>query len=523
MRAAVLPGAVFRGPAHRSHQRSFLHVLQLPGDYFRRHLPVLRPEVASSRVQGLELAFPETADFLHHRVSRRFQILPVHREQVAFPQMQGIPRGSGLVPFKSLAPVNVLGRPGRPARSGLAASRPELFLLPGDFTRGGRHFPDVIHQRVITFRQVGGEHSPVAHLDVDIIVVVGIPRRNQAVIPQALEVGGQIPRLGGGKDDVAAEVEHQFLQIGITGVPSGVHRLPVPLQPLVDGEFRRGVLRLSQVQGNAVVKLAVGAPVGGFQLLRSRLERTGQNGVIPLAGRLPLPVPGSVQHVIRSQGNQHAAGIRPPDGDGAAVSRDTSTPGKNGNARLIGQSVLQGTLHQNHSPAPSGRGRNPVLRMQGRQAEGGFHGTGPVPLHRHGNHLVRNAGEILPPVTDSPGVVGHGSQRLRHIQRPFIILHVLCCRIRDFQRAERLVGSEFDGIRPLVLGFRTAKTSGPHADFRQLQAVLFHASVNERSYSSVADRRGVLRPGVVPGSLLGPRLLPFRRTAEPDQGGFPCR
>ena len=40
---------------------------------------------------------------------------------------------------------------------------------------------------------------------------------------------------------------------------------------------------------------------------------------------------------------------------------------------------------------------------------------------------------------------------------------------------------------------------------------------------AVADRRGVLRPGVVPGSLLGPRLLPFRRTAEPDQGGFPGR
>ncbi len=83
---------------------------------------------------------------------------------------------------------------------------------------------------------------------------------------------------------------------------------------------------------------------------------------------------------------------------------------------------------------------------------------------------MRNAGEILPPVTDSPGVGGHGGQRLRHIQRPFIILHVLCCRIRDFQRAERLVGSEFDGIRPLVLGFRTAKTSGPHADFRQPRA-----------------------------------------------------
>src|SRR6187402_1677440 len=93
------------------------------------------------------------------------------------------------------------GRPETPLRAIDRRGRaPEIGIMMRDPTARAVHFAggaraglgEVTHQRykrLDTLGQVGGLSRPVIHLGIDVDRIFGSPRRRQAVVPEALEVG----------------------------------------------------------------------------------------------------------------------------------------------------------------------------------------------------------------------------------------------------------------------------------------------------------------------------------------------
>jgi len=76
---------------------------------------------------------------------------------------------------------------------------------------------DVVDQWHMALGKIGGFHRPVIHLDVDVVVIVGGPCGLVALVPEALEVGGQATGTGATGNQIAAVLEECFFEIRITG------------------------------------------------------------------------------------------------------------------------------------------------------------------------------------------------------------------------------------------------------------------------------------------------------------------
>ena len=75
-----------------------------------------------------------------------------------------------------------------------------------------REAPEEVEQRQVALRQAGHLRRPVVHLQVDVEVVVRVPRRREVVVPQALQVCGVRPGPRAPHQEVAAELEDESLQ-----------------------------------------------------------------------------------------------------------------------------------------------------------------------------------------------------------------------------------------------------------------------------------------------------------------------
>src|SRR5262249_32124067 len=81
---------------------------------------------------------------------------------------------------------------------------------------------DVIEQWLRQLRQVRDLGGPVVHLQVDVGVVVAVPRRGQGVVPQSLQVRRKISGARAADQQVSAHLEVQGDEARI--VLAGTHR-----------------------------------------------------------------------------------------------------------------------------------------------------------------------------------------------------------------------------------------------------------------------------------------------------------
>ena len=171
---------------------------------------------------GDEEVEPELGGALEDRVAGVTQVLHVAGVAVVLPVGVRHP-GGGLG-----EPGGGLGEPGGGGPVVQAGVPPGGGLVEGHPARGARRVaeqglgagPAGCHEagdEALVGRgglgQVGGVGGPVVHLEVDIDVVVGAPGWVDAVVPHALEVGGQgrvVP--GGGDEQVAAVLGVEGLQ-----------------------------------------------------------------------------------------------------------------------------------------------------------------------------------------------------------------------------------------------------------------------------------------------------------------------
>ena len=133
----------------------------------------------------------EERRLLHDRVGPPGQELPVAAEGVVLPQVLGQPgRPHGPDALHAVG----RGGPAPDVRQVVGHPAPGAVVDPGRLLPRGDQLGDVVEQGPVQLGQVGHLGRPVVHLHVDVEVVVRAPGRRQLLVPQPLQVGGQLAR-----------------------------------------------------------------------------------------------------------------------------------------------------------------------------------------------------------------------------------------------------------------------------------------------------------------------------------------
>ena len=228
-----------------------------------------------------EIVEEELRRLFHHRIGAR-EKRAIRVEQVVLPQMLREPRGAG--------------RPQSGARQ--IAGRGEApdvgDVMRDEAARAVVHARGLaawlaqriekVEQRLVQLGEVGHLRRPVVHLQVDVEVIVGVPRRAHAVVPQALQVGGQIARPAAGDQQVAAELEVQRVERRIGR--AALHAL----EPFV-GRQRRDLAWLAGAEPQrhaAVQPLMIGDDASRAVARRLAPRRASDRARPARRGSLPL-------------------------------------------------------------------------------------------------------------------------------------------------------------------------------------------------------------------------------------------
>ena len=135
-------------------------------------------------------------------------------------------------------------------------AKPRVVIAPADVLNsrrsGGRLAPRPEagcrpdRKAACALGQVGRLGGPVVHLDVDVRVVIGMPRRIVAVVPQPLQIGRQAAGARAGNQQVAAILEKQFFQLRDQPLSAALNFA------LVGGQGGLSAGGLSQIERHAV-------------------------------------------------------------------------------------------------------------------------------------------------------------------------------------------------------------------------------------------------------------------------------
>ena len=94
----------------------------------------------------------------------------------------------------------------------------------------------------MAFPEAGQIGGPVAHLEVDVRVIVAAPRWRRGNIPDALEIGGQAAGTRGADEQIAPKLENEGLEAGVNLA------LGITQEALVGGQFCHLRWCLAQIQ-----------------------------------------------------------------------------------------------------------------------------------------------------------------------------------------------------------------------------------------------------------------------------------
>jgi len=218
-----------------------------------------RPREQAALVVLVQVVHEEGRALREQRVGPAAEELLVAAEAVVLPQMECEPRGAhgphegavGLADHRRVGEaVQVVVRHEAAAPVQSLRRRPAV----------GGHAVDEVEERLVALRKVADLGRPVVHLRVDVDGVLALPGRDEALVPDPLEIGRQRPWAAGGDKQVAAELEVEGHQRGVLGA------LLHPLQPLV-GRQAFGLGRAPQIESHAAEEATVVSGVIGPELL----------------------------------------------------------------------------------------------------------------------------------------------------------------------------------------------------------------------------------------------------------------
>ena len=291
-------------------------------------------------------------------------------------------------------------------------------------------------------RQVAGLGRPVVHLQVDVGVVVGVPRRVDVLVPDPLQVGRQRARPTRAEQQVAAELEPGRQQVGVGAT------LPDLRQPFVGRQLAQAAA--AEVEVHAVERHRVLGDLAAVQVAvadRGRLaerEQRCQFGGHRLhrdgaAGRLL----GQVVVGRRGEHERHRVGVEHPqfgrttlDGveqPAAAMQHLHRRRERDPLVRLVPVGLA---LHHQERVVALDLGTfaagQPRLHVDGALAVGG---------DVHDQAVVRHRREHLAGVGHVGDLVGGRGDAGAQVQAALVVGHLLVPRERQQQVAERLVAA----------------------------------------------------------------------------------
>ena len=202
------------------------------------------------------------------------QVLGIARIAISIIGVLENPRHGCGRPAPVKAPARASPAKGRVLRMGheavgLALGALDTGIDLGGHTAGLAQAVNIGDERLGRLRKVRGIHRPVVHLQVDIHVIVGSPRRIHKVVPHTLQVAGELGVLARGRNGQIAAilVKHGLKQ---TALGLGGRTVVVCLEQFVGRLVRRGSIAQHQID-TTHERTHVGNMIG-------------TNGVVSLAG-----------------------------------------------------------------------------------------------------------------------------------------------------------------------------------------------------------------------------------------------
>ena len=199
---------------------------------------------------------------LEQRISRLLQIIAVEGIFVVVPHMRSEPGtiDGGKIPGHVLA----LGGSGETEDIGRDVGSPSTGVVHGlcRALSGLIDRAEIDIERLEALGQVGRAYGPVVHLNVDIVVVVTVPRTLDATVPHTLKVHGHGFTSRRLDDEVAGKLIVEHLEPGI-GLA-----FAIAVYALVGGDVDAALLvgRLAQVDAHAVEELGIVVDMAAQQL-----------------------------------------------------------------------------------------------------------------------------------------------------------------------------------------------------------------------------------------------------------------
>ncbi|OPZ66351.1 MAG: hypothetical protein BWY83_02903 [bacterium ADurb.Bin478] len=193
----------------------------------------------------------QIAVLIRHEIIQKKLCRPFHQRIAAHPQKDGIAGERIVLPYMLTQPGRAHGpdapdavrRCGKTPNVGQMMHHPSIAAImhARGHSAGFHQRLDIIHQRQSAFREMGGLRRPIVHLQIDIGMIIGIPRRRHGFIPLALQVGGQTTGPRTGDEQVTAILKIKRHQRRILSA------LLDPSQALIRGQVRLGRRRKVQM------------------------------------------------------------------------------------------------------------------------------------------------------------------------------------------------------------------------------------------------------------------------------------
>ena len=198
----------------RPHRQDADLSVREPIPVFRRHRRPAHEPARRARIFD-EVVEEKLRGLLHHRIRLR-QKRAIGVEEIVLPQMLRQPRRAGRPQARSRA---IAWRRESPDVADVMRheSARAVMHARGLPSRLAQRF-EIVEQRLMQLGEIRHFRRPVVHLQIDVQVVVAVPRRKHAVVPQTLQVRRQPARAAARDQQIAAElkVERFEAEIGLT-------------------------------------------------------------------------------------------------------------------------------------------------------------------------------------------------------------------------------------------------------------------------------------------------------------------
>ena len=429
-----------------------------------------------------------------------FEELAVERVAVVLPEVRAVPGiGNHVVVHEAAhAAEDVVFRVAGPAfalSGSLGVSLPLVVV--------GGHVDDIVEERHVHFAQVGGFGGPVVHLHVDVRVDIGVPCGFAAVVPDTLQVGGEVHAARAGDFEVAAVGEIELLDeerivfAARAAVAVGIDEHVGGVDVLCAFELEGAAVEVALIVGH-VARVEFAPRLAGGSVYRAFHLAVEACGVRYVVGGV------SVEVCAAAENDEHLVGI---------FNYDALRGG--GHRAACGHNLHAGVVRNGFECAGEGgistvvRSRGADAGLTGSERDAQRHLAGLVGLVAHGNHAVGVGGNIFARVIHR--LVGalelHAGRGVFEVEVAIVVLHGLVCAERAAEvfhedAAEVFVVAVFSAVVGVL--------AAPEGLLVKLDFVLGDAAEEAGAELSVADRQGVFHPLVGNIHAAGGFLVPER-------------